>query len=779
MKLIIVFLKKCKLRVLLGIILLVYIFFLLPRNWFDNPVCTVVYDKNGELLGARIASDYQWRFPRDSVISEKIEKCILGFEDEYFYFHPGFNPVSLSKALRSNIKKGKKIRGGSTITMQLCRLYRKNSKRTISEKLTEILIASRIELHYSKKEILGLYLSNAPFGGNIVGVEAAAWRYFGRSSKNLSWAEAATLAVLPNSPSLIHPGRNRQSLKLKRDKLLWKLRDKELISKEDYNLAILEEIPERPSNLPTDAIHVTNYFANQGTKVVYSTIDKKIQLNTQRIVNEYLKVLEINKIYNVSVIIADVKSNNIIAYIGNANNGKAINSPAVDIARAPRSTGSIIKPLLYASMINDGLILPSTLIPDIPTRISGFKPDNYDGTYFGAIPAKNALSRSLNVPIVRMLQTYGVEKFYNNLKKLGMTTLKFTPDHYGLTLVVGGAEGSLFDLTGIYSNLSRILVNYNLNQNYSLQDIKPLNLMHNISSSNKEINTPINAGSIYLMFDALLSVNRPEEEENWRNISSARKIGWKTGTSYGFRDAWAIGTTPEYVVGVWVGNANGEGRPGLTGIAAAAPLMFNIFSTLKINTWFSKPYDELTNVIVCKQSGFKAGRFCEETDTIYTALKGLETNLCPYHQLVHLSSGKKFRVSMNCLDTSQIVSVPWFILPPAQEWYFKQHNPFYKTLPPMQSNCSTDEIQSMEIVYPADVYKIFIPKELDGSKGKLVIEIAHRNPKASLFWHLDDVFLAETNFFHQLAITPNPGWHTLSVVDGFGNYLNKKFFVLE
>lgn len=779
---VVIHLKKCRLRHVLGIGILAYIFLLSPRNWFDKPYSTVVFDNSGGLLGARIADDGQWRFPTDTVVSPKVETCLLLFEDEYFYYHIGFNPVSLVKATIRNIRAGKVVSGGSTITMQLTRIYRGSKRRSIPEKLYEILLATRVEAHFSKKEIVQIYLNNAPFGGNVVGIEAAAWRYFGRSSKNLSWAEAATLAILPNSPALIHPGRNRATLLKKRNNLLLKLLNKAVITQSEYRLALLEEIPDKPLLLVNSCKHLTEKFKREGKKLVNTSISGDLQRNALRLCQDYLKTLAVNNINNIAAVIADVRTNKVLAYIGNYCEETEANSPEVDIAQSPRSTGSIIKPLLYASMLQEGALLPTTLVPDIPTRISGFKPDNYEETYDGVVPAKTALSRSLNVPIVRMLQNYGVEKFYNRLKGLGMSTLNFSPDHYGLTLVVGGAEGKLFDLVGIYANLANVLNNYNKKSLYYSDEIKKLNF-EAVSHPNKVFISKnpfhLDAGSIYLMYQALLEVNRPNEEVNWKSMASSRLIGWKTGTSYGFRDAWAIGTTPEYVVGVWVGNAYGEGRPGLIGVSAAAPLMFQLFNLLPSTSWFNSPYDELDKFVVCRQSGFKAGRFCTETDTVYSSRAGVKTTICPYHKMIQVTADEKYRVNENCAGTQKIVSKPWFILPPAQEWYYAKKDPFYKKLPPFRKDCGADDLPVMEIVYPAEVYRIFIPRELDGKRGKMVIEIAHRNKDASLFWQLDRQFITETRIFHQVALSPEPGWHTLTVVDNEGNSLTKKFLIMN
>lgn len=751
------------------LLLLLFIYYVcLPKQLFPPVYSTVVFDRDDELVGARIAGDGQWRFPEDSVIPEKFKQCLVNFEDQHFYQHPGVNPVSLSRALLQNIKAHKIVSGGSTVTMQLVRLYRENKKRTVLEKLIEIVLATRLELRYSKENILKLYASHAPFGGNVVGINAASWRYFGRSPKNLSWAESSLLAVLPNSPGMIHPGKNRQILKEKRDKLLLKLHQENIIDKETYQLSLLEPVPLKPLLLPDIAPHLTENLkkANPGN-IIHATIKKSLQENVNRMVLDYYNQIKFNEIHNACALVIEVKTGNILAYVGNVPlEDKSVDGQDVDCVQAPRSTGSILKPLLYMAMQKEGLLLPGTLVPDIPTRILGFKPENYDNGYDGAVPAKRALARSLNIPAVRMLQMYGIPKFQNLLQKLGMTTLVFPPDHYGLTLIVGGAEGKLWDIASIYASMARRL---NQSQNASIK---------------KEKNTfSLGDGwdaSIYLTFEALLEVNRPDEESGWTNLSSSRKIAWKTGTSYGFRDAWAVGTTPEYVVGVWIGNADGEGRPGLTGVGAAAPLMFRIFNSLPPTTWFQKPFDDMGKVGVCRLSGYKAGPYCDEIDSIYVARSGVKTSLCPYHVLVHLSPDKKFRVNSRCMAVDKMLHQHWFVLPPAMEWFYRKKNVFYKMLPPVQKGCSDEgALLPMELIYPTEVLKIFVPREIDGSPGRTVFEMAHRNPDAILYWHVDNELLGTTKSIHQIAFSPKAGKHLLTVVDSDGNTINRWFEVVD
>jgi penicillin-binding protein 1C len=779
--------KRYKILYTILLFFLIFYCFSLPASLFTNEFSTVVYDRDGNLAGARIAGDGQWRFPDDSIVSEKFNKAIITFEDQYFRYHPGFNPVSIFRAARQNIKAKKIVSGGSTISIQVIRLFRNHKKRSVIEKIIEIFLSIRLEIGYSKNQILRLYSLNAPFGGNVVGINAASWRYFGRSPKNLSWAEAALLAILPNSPSSIHPGKNREHLLNKRNVLLKKLYIKGAMDKNMYELSLLEPIPIKPLPLPDLCPQLTELLKNKYKgKAIESTIKNSIQENISRIVGDYSNQLQINEIHNACVLVLEVNTGNVLAYVGNV---PRINSVAdgqeVDLIQASRSTGSILKPLLYTAMLQEGLILPGTLIPDIPTRISGFKPDNYDLSFDGAVPAKRALARSLNIPAVRMLQNYGVPKFQNFLQKMGMQTLVYSPDHYGLTLIVGGAEGKLWDIVGIYAGLARTLNSFTANNKYSGDLIHPPVICYHKSESgvNKKssgIPVILNAGAIWSTFEALIEVNRPEEEAGWVNLSSSRKIAWKTGTSYGFRDAWAIGTTPEFVVGVWVGNADGEGRPGLTGVGSAAPLLFRVFNTLPQTSWFQKPFDELDKIPVCHQSGYKAGPYCDEIDSVYVVRAGIKTENCPYHVLVHLSADEKFRVSNKCEKIDNIIHKPWFVLPPAMEWYYRRKNMFYRPLPPMKQGClEEDNVPPMELIYPTEVLKIFIPREIDGTPGKTVFEIAHRYGDAIVYWHIDNQYVGSTKGIHQISLAPETGRHLLTVVDNNGKTLTRWFEIVS
>ena len=788
--------KKKILKTFLPFILLITIlllfWFSIPDPLFNDPTCTVIEDREGELLGAKIAEDGQWRFPYNQDVPEKFKISVISFEDRLFYFHPGFNPYSLIRAIKSNIKAGRIISGGSTITMQVIRLSRKGRNRTIPEKLIEIILACRLEISYSKNEILALYSSNAPFGGNVVGLDAASWRYFGCSPSDLSWSECATLAVLPNSPSLIHPGKNRDLFLEKRDRLLNTLFTAGKIDSITYYLSKLEPLPENPHPLPSVAPHLlSRVYTNNDFRGerIRTTLVKELQERAESIVESHHKILKYNEINNAACLILEVETGDVLAYIGNTQNPEhPEHSSDVDIIMSPRSTGSILKPLLFCLMLNQGSILPGTLIPDIPTNYSGYTPKNFSSTYDGAVPAKKALSKSLNIPAVRMLQKFGLERFHYYLKKFGMTTINHPADYYGLSLILGGAEGNLWDLTGIFCSMARILKHYNHSNGYYFEsDLKSPNYILNFSPELKSGETKhtltennlVNAGSIWLTFQSLIEVNRPETEAGWKHFNSSDHVAWKTGTSFGFRDGWAIGTTPDYTVGVWVGNADGEGRPNLTGIQTAAPILFDIFSFLPVGSWFDIPFDELRYVSVCRQSGHRAGISCTETDSILIPEQGLNTEPCPYHVIVHLTNDRRYRLNSECANTSDMLHLPWFVLPPVQEWYYQSKNPDYKPLPPLHPDCySNENIADMDLIYPKDNSRIYIPYELDGNQGQVVFEAAHRIHDASIYWHIDQEYIGTTKYLHQIGICPEQGEHILTLVDESGNILQKKIEVL-
>ena len=777
------YIKRHKKKIIFLVVLLIFYAFCLPKELFTKPSSTVITSNNNELLGALIAKDGQWRFPHNDSVPEKFKTCLIQFEDEHFYKHPGFNPVSIFNAIKQNFKAGKVVRGGSTITQQVMRLSRNDRRRTYVEKLKELVLATRLEFRISKENILALWSSNAPFGGNVVGLDAASWRYFNRKSSDLSWAESATLAVLPNAPNLIYPGKNQQKLLEKRNRLLKKLLTKKVIDSLTYELSVLEEIPNKPYSLPQIAPHLLQKIHKEKKgKYVKTTINKYFQKSSNQIVRYHYNRLKENEIHNVALLILDVKTKKVLSYVGNSPTSRK-HQKDVDIIDKPRSTGSILKPFLYAAMLDNGELLPETLVADVPTNFGSYQPENFDKKYAGAISAKLALSKSLNVPTVRMLQEFGLEKFHHYLQKLQLNDIKKSANHYGLTLALGGAESNLWDLCKSYAALSSTVNHYTGNSSryfkneFSEPTFYAYEKLHLGEESTEKI--IFDAASIYLTFESLKEVNRPNTDENWEFFDSSKQIAWKTGTSFGFRDAWAIGTTKDYVVGVWVGNADGEGRPGLVGVHTAAPILFDVFDKLPKSDWFEKPFDEMTQVEICTKSGFRATDICEEKKLKYIQNAGLKTKPCSYHMLINVDASENYQVNTSCEDYQNIKQKPWFVLPPLMEYYYKDKNPFYKSLPKFRNDCLGDIKNTMKFLYPTEKSTVFLPKNFDGKKNELILKVAHSNREISLFWYLNNTFLGTTKELHEFAIQPTIGNYKITVTDSFGNEIHQQIEIKE
>ena len=785
--------RKLILISVFGILILVFLFSL-GKPLFEVPYSPVIFDRNGNLLGAQVSADGQWRFPGTEKINEKFKIALIEAEDSRFFSHMGVDPLAIARAAVQNIRGGRIVSGASTITMQTIRLARGTRKRTFIEKGIEAALALRLEFFKSKNEILALYSANAPFGANVVGLQAAAWRWFGRSPDDLSWAEAATLAVLPNSPAIIHPGRNRETLKNKRDSLLNKLFSRGCFDDETLALSIAEPLPGEPLPLPRLAPHLldrlvldaggASSFISSG--IFTTTIERDIQDRAMAILNRASDRFAANGIYNGACIVINTKTGETAAYVGNTNTTHA---PDVNNVVSWRSSGSLLKPFLYAAMLDSGDILPSSLVSDIPTRIGSFSPENITRGYLGVVPANEALARSLNVPAARSLRVYGVDRFARLLRSLGITTLFRPGSEYGLPLILGGAEVTLWEITGLYAGLGRAA------------DAHPDDLAADVffppsvfpkkepGSKNRRIkgqlaSSLISSGAAWLTLDALVYGVRPGEEALWQEYAGARNIAWKTGTSYGFRDAWVIGVTPEWTVGVWIGNASGEGRAELRSAITAAPVLFEIFSALdSVNanrrSWFFKPVEELRQAEVCASSGFPASINCAAIKYIDIPKNAPALRACPYCRTVILNENLDRRITLEPGISASTVERKWFVLPPAEEWYYRRWNLDYKPLPPFLNARESPGETVLALFNPEPDSQIYVPRELDGSEGRIVFSAAHRNETETIFWHLDENYLGFTQTFHEMEAYPAPGLRTLTLVDSTGNTVVRRFTVID
>lgn len=743
----------------------------LPQRLFQSPTSTVLTDADGALMNARIASDGQWRFPPMDSVPPRFRAAILAFEDQYFAFHNGVHAPALCRALFQNIAAGRVVSGGSTLTMQVVRMSRQNPARTIVEKMSECLRALRLEWRMDKDEILKAYASHAPMGGNVVGLEAAAWRYFGRSPWDLSWAESATLAVLPNAPALVYPGRRSTQLRAKRDRLLRKLAVHGWLDGTDLRLALAEPLPEAPHPLPQRSPHLADYLLQQGATGLRlrTTIDSELQQQCAAVLGVHHQRLSQQEIQNGAVLVAEVATGAIQAYVGNTHDPGHNHHNAVDIVQAPRSTGSVLKPLLYASMIDRGAMCPDQLFPDVPITLGDFSPKNFDDTYRGAVPASEALARSLNIPAVRMLQDYGVAPFLFDLHELGFRHMERSAGHYGLSLILGGAEASLWELVQAYAFLSQSCLGISpeplVTDHRTLPQFAPRRLPH--------------PAAVFETYNALRQVKRPSNETGWEQFASSYPVAWKTGTSFGSRDAWALASTGTHVIGVWIGNADGEGRPGISGIQAAAPVLFDILDRLDHSGWFKRPLTDLVPVEICSKSGYRAGRNCPSTHSHRLPANCGAAPACPHHRRVFIDRATGLRADSRCRPVEALEAKNWFVLPPAEAWFYRLNHPDFKRLPAVLPGCGDDfETQPIALLYPRSDHPVYLPTDLDGTQQQLLLKAAHTQPDMTLHWHLDQTYLGSTREIHHLQIAPNPGEYVLTLVDADGAALARPLTVL-
>ncbi len=736
--------------------------FPLKKNLFEAPFSQSVLDSDGTLLSTRIAADEQWRIPllncEGCEISPKYTKALIQFEDRRFYHHWGVDLLALARAFWGNLHSGKIQSGASTLSMQVIRLSQPNAPRTYLQKLKEIYFAILLEFRYSKKEILKLYAQYAPMGGNTVGLESACYRYFGRANGSLSWSEASLLAVLPNNPSYLHLQRNQKALIQKRNRLLKRLYQIGELNAQELQSALLEPLPSHQISFPDEASHYLNFLNRQKENNLHpSTLQRPIQHRIQQIVNQHLRFLEGMQIHNAGAVVIDNGTGKLIAYIGNTTLKDSTAFKYVDMVQAPRSTGSVLKPFLFAQMLDRGEITSTKLIPDVPTHYKGFTPQNYDKGFSGAVPANLALARSLNLPAVYLLDQLGVAPFYEQLKKWGMSTLFRPAEDYGLSLILGGAEGTLFEITRMYSDMADAVKN--------------------------DTSSLVSSGAAWQTLSALLEAHRPGLEKHYQNFASSQKVAFKTGTSLGHRDAWAVGVTPQYTVGVLVANADGEGRPEIIGLEVAAPLLFEILNALPRSSfaWFDESQIQKHEVHLCALSGYPAGPHCPTVDSTWAPTSLRNHRPCPFHSLIALDSTESYQVSDRCYPPPSIKLKPWFTLPTRQEWFYKQRHASYRNLPPYSPQCLNEisKNQPMQLLYPHKGTQLYLPNQGDSLRNPSIFNAAHRRSDARIFWHLDDHYLGETQGTHKMSVRAEIGDHWITLVDDQGVKIERHFKVLS
>ena len=766
--------KKIIKRILIASSILVLGLIVMPLPKDRTAYSKTVYDDNGQLLSATTSREGQWALPLTSHIPDHLAAAIVCYEDEYFYWHLGVNPISAIKAMATNARAGKIKRGGSTLPMQVMRMRHQRKGRNLANKLREMVFAIKYSIVRSKRSIIRDWAAIAPFGGNTIGVEAASLRYFGRNLNELSWAEYALLAVMPNNPTGVNIQRQQAKLKEKRDVLLEKLASRGYFQGADLEIYKDEDLPNDLFAIPQRAYHFLRFCATKEKNVFRyeSTLDGALQDRVSALVQNEAGFLQTQDIHNMAAVVVDVTDNTLKAYVGNvnqANGGFSYN----DLVQAQRSYGSLLKPLLYARAIEQFYHLPSEMVADIPTNIGDFRPENFDKKYRGAVALNDALIQSLNVPMVRLLYQMGYADFYQLIHKdLQIGGLDRGADHYGLSIILGGGETSLWELARVYKGLAR---------NYAgiLSPYDKINFLKEGLEESGQPKFAFGAYGISHLVDALTDLTRPREERSWELYAGQKKVAWKTGTSFGHRDAWSIGFSGKYMVAVWVGNETGESRTDLTGVLKAAPVMFSIFNLLNDDKWFDlRPGMKRGSLIkYCKESGKLAGNLCSNTAQMFLPTTSYRLQSCDKHA-VKLVDKDGFIVSGSC-EADAIGRDTIFTLSPAEAFYYEKAHDVYLRQNTVRPGCEPEQ-GSLKIIYPSQNLKIFLPREGEAKKP-LLAQAYQPNKEGTLFWFLDGEYIESSSLEHSSSckLEPGVGRHMLVVTDNFGNKGQVEFEILE
>ena len=765
--------RRIPFRIMAGLLTAITAYLAIPLPRFTQLPGTVVRDARGRLLRAFLSPDSQWRFPSDPEFqaSKPLLACVLMYEDQRFPWHCGMDPAAVLRAAWNNFRRLRVTGGASTITMQTVRLAGRN-RRTLANKILETLQAVKLELHWSKSRIIHTYLDNAPYGGNVVGIQAAARRYFGKPPQHLTWSEAATLAVLPNSPGLISPIMNRDRLRNKRNSLISRLEKAGVIKASTAELAQREPLPRRLHGFQIAGAHWAQRFhgdpATRGRNL-RTTLDLDVQTTVEKQLADHAKATSAFGIFHAAAVVLDTSSNEVKAYVGSPDYFNAALYGQVDGATASRSTGSILKPFLYALAMDAGLILPRSWIRDVPTFYGAFSPANADRGYRGLVTARDALTQSLNIPAVRLLNLYGTDRFYRFLQAAGMSTLFRAPDDYGLTLILGGGEANLLELTAMYRALGT-------GGNFREPRIRPDQGVRYFQAG------LISPQACWLTLDILRQLKRPGAEYYWQHFRGSRPVAWKTGTSYGQRDAWSLGLTPAWTIGVWAGNFTGEGNPHLSGAGTAAPLMFSLFNTLPAGEkppWFSRDGLDFQQVVLCRESGFRAGPECMEKIAVEAPPGARSLPLCPYHRAVFLTLDGKHRVCSRCWTPGEYKQTSRLVLPPEVAQFMRSRGINYSPLPPHLPDCpATPAEPSLRFVYPEPRARVMIPRDFQGIRQNITVTVAHRIQESRVFWYVDGDYQGATRGTHKMALKLAPGWHRITVIDDEGNSRERALMVV-
>ncbi len=732
--------------------------FPLPVERLERPHSQFIYARDGRLLTAFASSDFFWRKPVTlDEISPDLIRSVIACEDRWFYYHPGFNPVSLVEAAVANARAGHIVRGGSTITMQIARMMEPKS-RTIGNKLIEIFRSLQLEWHYSKDELLEIYFNTAPYGGNIEGVGAASHFYFGKRPGRLTLSEAAILTAIPASPNLYRPDVAGNVCRMRRDQVLAYLQRRDIITPEEYRTAVDEEIPVNRVERPFVAPHFCQTIAAQypDRSDIMTTIDPVTQTVAERLAREHIAVLHTRAIHNLSIVVIDNRTGELLAQVGSPDFDDSRHHGQINGAYALRSPGSALKPFIYALGFETGAITPSTRLDDIPVSYRGYSPENYDRTYHGVVPVRDALIQSLNVPAVNLTAKIGLRRFYDLLKAGGLSSLVNEYDYYGLPLVLGSGEVSLMDLSNMYASIARRGMYIPVG---TLRDTLPVRPERLLSEE-----------TCYILSTILAELHRPDLPTSWEFTPDMPTVAWKTGTSFGRRDAWAIGYNPDFTVGVWAGNFSGEGSPYLVGAEAAAPLMLSLFREISADkepTWFEQP-DGVGIRDVCTVSGDLPGKYCRSTRRELYIRDVSSCAVCPVHRRIMVDRQTGYMLCRACAYGKRVDSVIVEDWPPRVSAWLLDHGAI-PPLPEHNPQCRGLFAENIPVILSPEDSTVFILQPgIPGEYQKILFDASAALDSRTLHWFLDKELFATCDIGDRIFYAPQPGRHTLMCVDDFG-----------
>lgn len=764
-----------------GLLLFLGLDFLFPIR-VDVPYSTLVTARDGSILHAFLSSDDKWRMYAElSEITPDLRDAILYKEDKYFYYHSGFNPVSMLRAAGRNLLTGRRTSGASTITMQTVRLLQPRP-RTYRNKFIELFRSVQLELHYSKDEILQLYLNLIPYGGNIEGLKSASLLYFGKPPVLLSLAELTTLTIIPNRPSSLRLGTNNARVVQARNRWLERFRMARLYNETTLASALAEPLTAYRHEAPQLAPHLSRRLRTElpGQPIIRSTLHSATQATAEQLIRNYANRIRINDIHNAAVLIVDNQTRDVVAYVGSADFGNTADGGQVDGVRAVRSPGSALKPLLYGLAFDAGLITPKTKLNDVPTNFAGYEPDNYDRRFNGPITAEFALANSLNIPAVALLKEIGPSALVSTLQKAGFSTVEKQSKDLGLSMILGGCGVTLEEMTRLYVALA------------TGGSVGPLRLTPPPSPlpSNKEEKMHLlSPEAAYLVTHTLTQITRPDLPNNFDNSYHLPRIAWKTGTSYGRRDAWSIGYNQRYTIGVWIGNFSGVGAAELSGANTATPLLFQLFNALDYNSpsgWFQPPVgaaSRLTMRLICPETGDIPGDSCLNPITDYQIMGVSRHRPCRHQKAILTNPAGTVAYCPHCQPDSGWVRRSYPNLPPdVVAFYRSQHTPF-AVPPPHNPACERVFSATQSTLRAAE--GPLITSLNDGSEyfinpnqpAELELSCQAATDVRAVFWYLNDKLYRKARPTEAVFFRPRPGSLKISCADDQGQHSDLRVLV--